>query len=265
MNLFAVKKVLAYFLDITGGNTRSLKKVNREFKNAYIRVVNYHGTPEETFNILRKQISWYKKEFEVVSFDDLKKLINDGEYGYDKPGILLTFDDGIDNNFEMAKRILATEGIKGVFFVSSKLVGQKGYMTSEELVELEKDGHTIGCHTSNHHRMNEDDNETILNEEICESKAILEEMLSHECECFCWCGGEEIHYTKAAADKIKASGYKYSFMTNSYPLTKEVNPYQIQRTNVDAAWNISLVRFQLGGYQDKRYAEKRNRVNILTK
>ncbi len=42
-------------------------------------------------------------------------------------------------------------------------------------------------------------------------------------------------------------------------------PLQIQRTNLEAAWPLDVVRFQLSGVMDALYAPKRRRVNRLTR
>ncbi|MCF0129053.1 MAG: polysaccharide deacetylase family protein, partial [Pseudobutyrivibrio sp.] len=187
-----------------------------------------------------------------------KKSLKEG-----RPGILVTFDDGFDNNFEVAAPVLDRFGVTGYFFVSSDLVGSEGYMTWEQLADLKNRGHVIGCHTATHHRMEKDDTEAILNHEITEAKAIISEHLG-DCDIFCWCGGEEEHYTKAAAKKIKESGFTFSFMTCSNPITKDSNPLQLQRSNVEAGWSNSLMRFQISGLMDRRFDEKRMRVEALT-
>ena len=80
---------------------------------------------------------------------------------------------------------------------------------------------------------------------------------------FCWCGGEEDTYTKEAAELIRAH-YAYAFMTNSDLIRPDTDPYHLQRTNIEARWPLSLVKFQLCGIMDNRYLPKRNRVNQIT-
>ena len=59
--------------------------------------------------------------------------------------------------------------------------------------------------------------------------------------------------------------YRYGMMTNSFPITPETDPYQLDRSNVEASWPMSLVKFQIGGFLDRKLKPKRERVHQLTK
>ena len=83
-------------------------------------------------------------------------------------------------------------------------------------------------------------------------------------EIFCWCGGEENTYTSEAQKMIKDAGYCYGFMTNSLPVFMDTEKFQIQRSNVEDTWGISLLKFQISGFMDYRFKAKRQRVNKLT-
>lgn len=262
---FKAKCAMALCFDIFGINAILRKQKRKQYNNNFIRVVNYHDTKAEYAKNFEKQLKWYKRHYDNVSYDDFRKFIG-GEKKYtDRPGIMLTFDDGFKQNKTVGAKLLHEYGFTGYFFVSSDLVDKDKYMSTDDLKDLIKENHVIGCHTATHHRMDVSDTEETLYKEIVDSKKTLERKTESEITSFCWVGGEEEHYTKEAANKIKSSGYRYSFMTNSEVLTPNTNPLQIQRTNVETFWNMALLRFQLSGYQDKRYKGKRDRVNALTK
>lgn len=174
---------------------------------------------------------------------------------------MLTFDDGIANNYYVAKPLLEEYGFTGYFMCSSDLIGTEGYMSYDQLKDLISNGHIITDHSATHHRMNEDDTEQLLDYEIRESKDKLENELHIPIEIYTWCGGEENHYTKKAYKKIIESGYKYGFMTNSKPVVKGDNPFNIQRINVEAGWPLYLLKFQISGMMDRRFKAKRIRVD----
>jgi peptidoglycan/xylan/chitin deacetylase (PgdA/CDA1 family) len=178
---------------------------------------------------------------------------------------MLTFDDGYIGNYENALQILEQNSMTGYFLVSSDLVGNVGYMKAEQLKDLIKRGHIIGDHTATHHRMMEDDTKETLEYEIKESKIKLEKMLDTKINIFCWCGGEEEHYTKKAYDKIINAKYKYGFMTNSAPVICSTNRMHIQRINIEDSWSISLTKLQVSGFMDKHFEAKRKRVDIKLK
>lgn len=261
---FKVKCGVAVIFDALGINNKYRKEIFHRYGNNYIRVVNYHNTKDENKANFIKQAEWYSKHYDNVTYDDFELFMSGQKHFDNKPGIMLTFDDGLIGNKLVAKEVLEKYGFTGYFFVSSDLIGESGYMSCDDLKELIQNKHIIGCHTATHHRMNVDDSKDVLNKEIVESKKKLEAILSSPIDIFCWVGGEEEHYTKNASDMIKEAGYKYSFMTNSDVLVHGCNPLQIQRTNIEDSWSMSLVKLQLSGFQDKRYKKKRERVNQLT-
>lgn len=260
-----MKQILAFFLDVIGINRITLYCLNKKYRNNYIRVINYHETKKKDFLNFEKQLKWYKKHYENVNMQQFQEFMQGKREYNKKPGIMLTFDDGIDNNYISAKGLLNKYSFTGYYFVSPDLVGTDGYMTWKEIVDLNTDGHVIGSHTSTHHRMMEMDDNECLHKEIVESKRDIEQALGNNVDIFCWCGGEEQHYTKQAAEAVRAAGYMFGFMTNSFPVTHYTDPYQIERSNVDATWKMSLVRFQVCGWMDLKLRKKRERVEKLTR
>lgn len=236
--------------------------LSKKYKNDYIRVVNYHHTPAIEMDNFERQLEWYSKHFRFITYREFDDYMN-GRISFEKPGIILTFDDGYSDNYLTAKEILPKYGAEGAgwYMISSRMIGKDGYMDAPQIKELDELGHTICCHTATHHRMNENDLDGLLKEEIVESKTELEKILNRECAVFCWCGGEEEYYTQSAEKFIECAGYRYSFMTNSQPVTSNTNCFRIQRSNIETCDSISLVKFQICGLMDLKYHFKRKRVD----
>jgi len=256
------------------------------YKGNYIYALNYNETPEfESFK-LEQQLIFYKKHFSDVSISDLDQFFKNRKWHKDKPGLILSFDDGLRSNYEIASPLLEKYGFTGWFFIPTDFPGVQvneqikfikkhriatrvNYndgriaMTWNEIQQLDKK-HVIGCHTKTHHRMLASTTKDKLQSEIRESKRILEEKLGHSVDTFCWVGGEELSYSSQAAQTIREAKYKYSFMTNCMPITIQTNTLQLQRNNVETSWSINLVKFALCGIMDLLYMPKRKRVNKLT-
>lgn len=282
------KVLIANFLSYTFLSNIIFKIFNIIYKKNYIRVINYHDTPKEYKNNFEKQLIFYKKHYSPISITDLKKFIDTGVLKKDKPGLIISFDDGLQTNYTVAKPLLEKYGFIGWFFIPSGFIetdpkdqndfiqsnniisltksqpGKRIAMSWGQLIELNKK-HVIGSHTFSHHRMNINDSKETLKKEIIDSKELIEKKLNNTIETFCWVGGEENTYTKKASEYIAKSGYKFSFMTNSNPITKRSNPLQLQRTNVEVFWPFDIVKFQICGLLDLFYFFKRIRVNKLTK
>lgn len=138
------------------------------------------------------------------------------------------------------------------------------FMNWQELRELDQRGHVVGSHTRNHRRLVGSTRPDLMDEEIRQSKADLEQRLQHEIPVFSWVGGEEFTYSPTAARIIRDSGYHYAFMTCPAPISRRTSPYQLKRTNIEASYPMEVVRFQLSGFPDVYYYLQGRRVNRLT-
>lgn len=79
-----------------------------------------------------------------------------------KPGLLvLTFDDGISQNYIPLLQILDQEKVKATFFVVGRTLNKYNLGILKEVYNR---GHTIGNHTWNHYRLDRLTNENIENE-----------------------------------------------------------------------------------------------------
>lgn len=250
-----IKNLIALILDEIGILNVLIHKCYKD--SQVIRVINYHRTPNNELETFKKQLAYYEKNFTNIDYDTFISFMN-GEVKLEKPGIILSFDDGLLNNYENAAPLLEEHHLTGWFFVSTGLHTDT-YMSYENMKDLIFRNHVIGCHTYTHHRMNKNDTDSLLKHEIIDAKNDLEQAVNHNVDIFCWCGGEENTYTSIAQRKIMLT-YKWGFMTNSELINKETNHYFLQRTNVEARWSLSLMKFQISGIVDNLYKKKRNRV-----
>ena len=259
---------------------------NLYYKGNYIYALNYHDTPESESSALEQQLIFYKKHFTSVNQSDLTHFFENKKWHKDKPGLILSFDDGLRSNFDVAAPLLEKFGFTAWFFIPSDFLDvpideqitfaknhsinvRQSYkdgrvaMNWKEMRQLDKN-HVIGCHTKSHKRMEASTTETQIHQEIVLSKKILAEKLGHQIDIFCWVGGEEKSYSSQGARAIREAKYKYSFMTNCMPIKTDTNPHQLQRNNVETSWSINLVKFAVSGVMDLLFFPKRKRVNYLT-
>lgn len=264
------KKVLltAKIMDILGITNLGLI-LNRVFHgNNYVRAINYHSTPKDFMDQFENQLKYYSKYYSPVSIKDLENILV-GKWNKDKPGLIISFDDGLESNYKYAKPILEKYNFIGWFFVPAGLIGtgncriedltgdiQERYMDWGQVKDLYQN-HIVGSHTLTHKRLKSELSESTLKKEIYDSKLLLETNLAGEIDVFCWVGGERGAYSKIAADIIKEVGYKFSFLTNHYPISMDNNPYQLERTNIETDWPIYLIKLYTSFFMDFRYRNKR--------
>jgi len=274
--LYTKKVILTNFIERTKILDLLLWFQRKLFGRCYIRVINYHDTPKKFEYNFERQLIFYKNNFCSVYLEDLGNLLN-GKWGGKKPGLIISFDDGLQSNYDVAMPLLEKYGFTGWFFIPVGLIGTGkckdfhhtgsedcSYMSWREITKLNKN-HIIGCHTLTHCRLLNAISNEKLEQEIVESKKVLEDKLSSKNDIFCWVGGEEETYTAKAAKYIRKAGYKYSFMTNNKPIFPGANRFQLQRTNIEADWPLPLVKLYLSGIMDIIYTGKRNRINKITR
>lgn len=238
----------------------------------YVRAVNYHATPSVDAENFRRQLVFYQRYFDNASPERLLECLRGGPVGM-RPALLLSFDDGYRSNFDVAAPMLEEFGFTGWFFVSAGRIraGQRGgrtvdgaaadnFMSVNELRALDQRGHVIGCHTHSHVRLSSQLSHSQLEDEIVGARSQLAEMLGHPIDSFCWVGGEEYSYSAVAQRLIEKECFRFSFMTNNRVVTCGTDPLWIQRTNIEADWPLSQVRFYLSGVMDLAYWSKRIRI-----
>jgi peptidoglycan/xylan/chitin deacetylase (PgdA/CDA1 family) len=267
-----MKRSAARALDVFGINSLG-HFIQKIALSPFIRVVNYHEIHAEFAANFETHLKFYSSRFVNVTKPELEEFLRSGKWAHDKPGIILSFDDGTRSHYEVAAPLLEKHGFTGWFFVPAGWVLEENAerpdfvldnvtLTPEQLRYLDEH-HVVGCHSETHCRLSENLGPEKLRIETLEAKTSLEELLGHPVDIFCWVGGEEYTYSKTAADYIR-QGYKLSFMTNTSVIRPDTDPLQIQRSNIEAEYALHLVRFQISGLMDILYYPKRKRVNRLT-
>ncbi len=96
--------------------------------------------------------------------------------------MVFTFDDGGESFLTVAAPVLEKYGFKGLFFISTQYIGTPGFLTREQIKELDKRGHIIGSHTHSH----PEDLSKLTVEEVYnewkESARILSSIIGHPIE-----------------------------------------------------------------------------------
>lgn len=124
-----------------------------------------------------------------------------GRSGLPKSNIMLTFDDGGVGAIRNAAPVLAKFNWRGCFFIATERIGGEGFLTREEIVELDRAGHVIGSHSVSHPLRMASLSEEALDFEWRESCHALQEILGHEITCASVPGGSYSNRVAASAAK----------------------------------------------------------------
>ena len=257
--------------------------LGNHFNKDSLIVLNYHGVPSKFLNNFEYQIDYLKKEFYIISPNDLNRFYSTN-WKTKKPKVLITFDD-CTKNILNAISILEENKIKALLFVIPNYINSldnKIYYTkyirpiiNEEIENKSEDFNSlnwndlktlidkknaVGSHTLSH-RMDKNNLNLDNHKEIIDSKKIIEEQLNIEINSFCSINNSLKSLNENAARKIKKI-YKFHFTTISgYNLSK--NNLSIKRINVEAHWTKYQFLFALGKIDNLRWRRKRKQIDFL--
>ncbi len=159
----------------------------------------------------------------------------------DKP-VIVTFDDGYSDNYTEALPILEERGMKATVFMVTNDVGLPGYLTWDQLHDMEDRGIELGSHTANHLPLTEMSVEE-ARDEVQKSKLQME-----------WKGLKTVFvlsYPNGSYDKfmpgILKEEYYLAAVTGDAGLnTFQTDPYRLHRTNIPPSrFGIREFRFRI--------------------
>ena len=129
----------------------------------------YHRFDENKYPSTNIQMDIFKQQIEIIKnlkykFYDPKDLKKNFHTIKIEKKILITIDDAFSSFYDIAWPYLKEEKIPFILFVSTKAVGGNGYMTWDQIIELEKENTVyIGNHSHTHNYLVELKNDTFIN------------------------------------------------------------------------------------------------------
>ncbi len=245
------------------GLTKAAYALNR-VRMPYIIAVNYHRSPAQHEADLERQIRYFSGCYENITADSLDTFFRK-EANYTRPGLILCFDDGFEDNYDVAARILDKYGLKAWFFIVpewaqlrstnqyEQTAGENAsrYMSWSQIIDLRKRGHEIGCHTYSHLAVSSlNTQEKIL--EMLGSKEIIESQLNEEIVSFCFPIGDSSSFDLESVCLLKGK-YRFAFTSCPRIVKPSHSPIAIGRNNIEANWDLELVKFILSGSYNLKY------------
>ena len=180
-------------------------------------------------DVFREQMQYLKNNgYEAVN---VSQILNDDG----KKKIAITFDDGYKDAIENAYPALNDFNFPATVFVITEKVGQDGYLSWEDIINLKNAGWEIGSHTLNHPNLVQIVTDSAKNE-ITESKKILEEKLKTTINSFCYPAGK---YDETIINLLKDAGYKYATTTNNGYNNNTDNLLELSRVRINGSDGVS--------------------------
>lgn len=174
----------------------------------------------------------FNMKFYVLSLDEFIQIL----FGYKeepKRSVMITFDDGYRDTYEIAFQILKKFSLPATVFLVTGDVGGRNFwdeggvelMNERMTLEMSKAGISFGAHTK-HHFLLPNEKIDLVKKEILESKKEMEKILGSEVISFAYPYGAVMPWVK---EIVKEAGFQCAFATDSGPLKFREDPFEIRR------------------------------------
>jgi len=247
----------------------------KKFFDKEIPILMYHrlvlNSDEDSVNIIHlskkkfeDQLIYLKENnFETITFQDLKNIsLNERRKG---KYIILTFDDGYEDNYTILYPLLKKYNMKAVIYLVSDIdynkwdveeLGEKALnlLSKEQILEMNSSGLIeFGGHTKNHVKLD------ILSKdeqykEIKENKLYLEKILNRELLSFAYPYGR---FNDISKEVVKEVGYTYGIATNKGDFFIETDPYEVRRIGIFSDITLSKFKRRVAGKYNGKYRRKK--------
>lgn len=230
---FLLVSFFLYFSGIVCLYTFFRKKVFKQYRRI---ILVYHEISKQGANSkyavskenFEKHMDYIKRHFSAVSLDTILET-SEEKPNVTTDAVAITFDDGFKDNFFNAFPVLKKYQLRAtIFLISGWIMLKKDMLNREEIKLMERDGIDFGSHTVNHQILSSLDTNA-ANDEICRSKAELEDLLKKEMCYFAYPYGKKRHYTEEVKDKVKQAGYKAAFTTENREIDMHCDRFELGR------------------------------------
>ncbi|MGL6120734.1 MAG: polysaccharide deacetylase family protein [Fusobacteriaceae bacterium] len=243
----------------------------KTFFDKEIPILMYHrlvlDENEESVNTIHllksefeKQLQYLKdNNYETITFKELQKL--NSKEKKEKKYIILTFDDGYEDNYTILYPLLKKYNMKAVIYLLSDIdynkwdmddLGEKRLelLKKNQILEMKESGLIeFGGHTKTHCKLD------LLSkveqeEEIRNNKIYLEKLLSEEIVSFAYPFGR---FNQDSKELLKEIGYKYGLATNKGAFFIETDLYEIRRIGIFSDGTFSKFKRKVTGRYNRKY------------
>ena len=213
-------------------------------------------------NEFEKQLKYLKdNSYITITFKDLCKIPK--EERKNKKYIILTFDDGYKDNYDLLFPLLKKYNMKAVIYMVSdekynkwdvEASGEKKFdlMSKDEMLEMHKSGLVeFGGHTLHHPKLNTL-TEKEQKHEIEENKIYLEETLGEKLCSFAYPYGI---FNVTSKKIVKELGFNYGLATDSGAFYIDDDLYQVRRIGIFSDITMSKFKRRVKGNYNLKYTK----------
>lgn len=214
-------------------------------ENVNVPVLMYHAVSDDKWGYwdlfvspqtIEEELQFLQENgFETIWFEDLSHVED-----YEKP-VILTFDDGYDDNYTELFPLLEKYGAKATIFVIPKAVGTAHKMTAEQIYELSQSGLvSIQSHTYSHGNLSTMDEQTLIFE-MEASKNYLAALTGQVPYAVCYPEGTRSELSIEVAGRY----YDYGLLMNGQLYNTSDDPMRVKRYYVPRGYDLGSFRWSV--------------------
>lgn len=228
---------------------RDFKEGPLKYNDSSVPVLMYHSIDYEKGNELRVPKEKFKEQMQYLKDNGYTTLTFDELYNFlinNKPipekSVVITFDDGYEDNYSNAYPILKQFGFNATIFVITNAIdNEKAFLTSAQLNEMEQNGIDIESHTLAHDELNKLPYDKQV-ETLRGAKEFIEKKLNKEVKYIGYPFGK---WNDDTIKALKETGYTMAFTTVGGWSNKSQGIYTLRRVYISANHDINEFKRRL--------------------
>ena len=214
-------------------------------ENVNVPVLMYHAVSDDLWGYwdlfvspqtIEEELLYLQENgFDTIWFEDLSHIED-----YEKP-VILTFDDGYDDNYTELFPLLQKYNAKATIFVIPKAIGTPHKMTAEQIYELSRSGLvSIQSHTYSHGNLSTMDEQTLIFE-MEESQKYLAALTGQVPYAVCYPEGTRSELSIEVAGRY----YDYGLLMNGQLYNTSDDPLRVKRFYVPRGYDLGSFRWSV--------------------
>ncbi|ULQ57328.1 polysaccharide deacetylase family protein [Flavihumibacter rivuli] len=200
----------------------------RDYRPTDSRSAKDYIVPPAVFQAQMKALA--DSGYTTILPDQLQRYLLYGEELPAKP-VMITFDDGCDEQYTVAKDVLQPLQFKAAFFIMTVSMNRPNFMSAEQIRDLHTQGHTIGLHTWDHHSVKQYEGED-WQKQVEQPRLQLEKIIGQQVKYFAYPFGL---WNKEAIPHLKDKGLEAAYQLSTARDSQEPL-YTIRRIIVPGEW-----------------------------
>ncbi len=191
-----------------------------------VPVLCYHRISEGPKSDYRVSPATFTSHMKMLADSGYHSITPDQLYDFlvfnknlpEKP-VMITFDDSRVEHSEIAAPVMEKYGLRGIFFIMTITYNKKNYMTTDQVNQLAKAGHTIGLHSWDHTMVTKYKEAADWQKQVADPKKKLEGIVGKPVEYWAYPNGVYDHNGAEELSKyFKLSFTLYSKRDSAVPL-----------------------------------------------